>query len=143
MAQPLLMALSVAFHKNKDGDKTMQNAFLRSTRKTAVAVAVVGASSLILAGCEAPLNLESVRAVSEQPSKRTDFYQAMASNHEVIVISGNDGVLLASEDQGGTWTRIPVNAASSFLAMDVCPDNSFIALSFDNHIWHGTANAAE
>ncbi len=143
MAQPLLMALSVAFHNNKDGDKTMQNAFLRSKRKTAVAVAMVGASSLILTGCEAPLNLESVRAVSEQSSKRTDFYQAMASNHQVIVVSGNDGVLLASDDQGDTWKRLPVGAASSFLAMDVCPDNSFVALAFDNHIWHGTADASE
>lgn len=120
----------------------MQNTPLRSWRTVGTAIAIASSSSLLLTGCEAPLNLEAVRQVSEQSSKRTDFYQAIARNDEVIVVTGNDGVLLTSRDNGVTWRRQPLNSTASFLALDVCPDNSFIALTFNNQIWHGNTQAS-
>lgn len=117
----------------------MQNTPLRSWRTVGMAIAIVSTFSLLLTGCEAPLDLEAVRKVSELSSKRTDFYQAMARNQEVIVVSGNDGVLLTSEDNGTTWKRQTLDSTASFLALDACPDNSFIALTFNNQIWHGDA----
>ncbi len=119
----------------------MQNTPLRSWRTVGMAIAIVSTFSLLLTGCEAPLDLEAVRKVSELSSKRTDFYQAMARNQEVIVVSGNDGVLLTSEDNGTTWKRQTLDSTASFLALDACPDNSFIALTFNNQIWHGDAQA--
>ncbi|WP_303288410.1 glycosyl hydrolase [Marinobacter sp. SS8-8] len=120
----------------------MQNPPLRSWRTVGIAIAIVSSSSFLLTGCEAPLNLEAVRQVSEQSSKRTDFYQAMARNDELIVVSGNSGVLLTSSDNGATWRRQSLNSTASFLALDVCPDSSFLALTFDNQIWHGNAQAS-
>ena len=95
------------------------------------------ATSLLITACEAPLDLNAVRSAAEQPSKRTDFYQAMARNDQTIVVAGNDGVLLTSADEGTTWKRRSLATQSSFLAMDTCPDGSFIALTFDNQIWQG------
>jgi photosystem II stability/assembly factor-like uncharacterized protein len=117
----------------------MQNTPLRSWRTVGTAIVIASTSSLLLTGCEAPLDLEAVRKASELSSKRTDFYQAMARNQEVIVVSGNDGVLLTSKDNGTNWKRQALDSTASFLALDVCPDNSFIALTFNNQIWHGDA----
>ncbi|SNC60240.1 Uncharacterized protein SAMN04487881_0218 [Marinobacter sp. es.048] len=120
----------------------MQKPPLRSRRTAGTAIAIAAGTSLLLTGCEAPLNLEAVRQVSEQSSKRTDFYQAMARNDQVIVVTGNDGVLLTSRDNGGTWKRQTLNSTASFLALDVCPDKSFIALTFDNQVWQGDAQGS-
>lgn len=105
----------------------------------AVSLSLAGLSILLMTGCEAPLNLEAVREQSAQAVKRTDFYQAMARNDEVIVLSGNNGVVLVSSDNGETWHRQTPTSAS-FLALDVCPDSSFIALTFNNELWHGDAS---
>ena len=118
----------------------MRNAPLCTWRTIGKAVSLAGLSSLMMTGCEAPLNLEAVREQSQQAVKRTDFYQAMARNDEVIVLSGNNGVVLVSADNGETWRR-QNPTSDSFLALDACPDNSFIALTFTNEIWHGDASA--
>lgn len=118
----------------------MRNAHLRTWRTAGKAVSLAGLSTLLMTGCEAPLNLEAVREQSQQAVKRTDFYQAMARNNDVIVLSGNNGVVLVSSDNGETWRR-QTPTSDSFLALDVCPDQSFIALTFDNKIWHGDASA--
>ncbi|MCR9188262.1 MAG: hypothetical protein NXH96_05655 [Alteromonadaceae bacterium] len=120
----------------------MQNTPLRSWRTVGSAIAIASSSSLLLTGCEAPLNLEAVRQVSEQSSKRTDFYQSMVRNDQVIVVTGNDGVLLTSRDNGETWKRQALNSTASFLALDVCPDNSFIGLTFDNQLWQGNVQGS-
>lgn len=121
----------------------MINPPLPSRRNVGMSIAIATGISLLLSGCEAPLNLEAVRQVSEQSSKRTDFYQAMARNDQVTVLTGNNGVLLVSLDSGETWERQALNSTASFLDLDVCPDNSFIALTFDNQIWHGNADASQ
>jgi len=120
----------------------MQNPPLRSWRNAGTAITIAASTSLLLTGCEAPLNLEAVRQISEQSSKRTDFYQSMVRNDQVIVVTGNDGVLLTSHDNGETWKRQALNSTASFLALDVCPDNSFIALTFDNQVWQGNAQGS-
>ena len=91
-------------------------------------------SSLFLSGCEAPLVMESVTSQLKQPMQRTDFYQAFASNDQSAVLVGSNGVVLTSPD-ATAWTRTVLNGKPSFLDVDSCPDKSFIALSFDNHIW--------
>ncbi|MCL1477251.1 glycosyl hydrolase [Marinobacter sp. M3C] len=98
-------------------------------------------ASFLLTGCEAPLDLDTVREQSQNALKRTDFYQAMARNEGVIVLAGNTGALLHSEDNGETWTRTPLTTNDSFIAVDACPDGSFIALTFSNILWHGDASA--
>jgi len=99
--------------------------------------AVAALSSLLLTGCEAPLNLDAVRAQSQEPLKRTDFYQSMTRNESLVVLAGNAGSLLRSPDNGESWKRISLPTDNSFIDVDTCPDGSFIALTFNNEIWHG------
>ena len=103
--------------------------------------AVAAMSSLLLTGCEAPLNLDAVRAQSQQPLKRTDFYQSITRNESLVVLVGNEGSLLQSPDNGETWNRTSLPTSNSFIDIDTCPDGSFIALTFDNNIWHGDIHA--
>ncbi|MBS7724299.1 glycosyl hydrolase [Pseudomonas lalucatii] len=67
---------------------------------------------------------------------RTDHYQALASNSTASVLVGNDGVILISQDQGSTWQRRQLPGQPALIDVDACPDGSFIALSFDNQLWH-------
>ena len=98
---------------------------------------LAGLSALLLTGCEAPLNLEAVRQQSQQAIQRTDFFQSVAQNDQIVAIAGNNGALLVSENSGADWQRVPVQTTESFLSLDTCPDGSFIALTFNNQLWHG------
>lgn len=98
-------------------------------------------ATLLFTGCEAPLELDAVKRQAELSLKRTDFYQAMASNTELTVLVGNDGTLLTSRDGGNHWQRLAIDTTESFIDLARCPDNSFIALSFDNQIWHGDGHS--
>ncbi|TVP87452.1 MAG: glycosyl hydrolase [Pseudomonadaceae bacterium] len=100
-------------------------------------------SPWLLTGCEAPLNLQAVEQQRQQSLQRTDFFQAMAANQQLTVLAGNAGVLLRSADNGGSWQRLQLPTEASLIDLDLCPDQSFIALSFDNRIWHGSADASE
>lgn len=94
---------------------------------------------MLLTGCEAPLNLEAVREQSQQAIQRTDFFQSLAQNDQVVAMAGNSGALLVSRNDGQDWQRIAVSTSESFLSLDTCPDGSFIALTFDNQLWHGNS----
>jgi len=121
----------------------MLDASLRQTRNVCCTLTLTGLSALLLTGCEAALNLEAVQKQSREAVKRTDFYQAIARNDRVIVLAGNKGTLLVSNDQGNTWQRQTLPTDASLLDLDTCPDGSFIALSFDNQLWHGNASGLQ
>ncbi|WP_022963868.1 WD40/YVTN/BNR-like repeat-containing protein, partial [Halopseudomonas pelagia] len=103
-----------------------------------LALASLGA---VLAGCEAALDLNAVARQAEQSTQRTDFYQAMASNAEITLLVGNQGVVISSLDNGQQWQRQQLPTDMSLIDLDVCPDGSFIALSFDNQLWYADALA--
>lgn len=108
----------------------------------AFSLAISGLSAIGLTGCEAPLDLEAVREQSQHPLKRTDFFQSLEQNNQVTIAAGNSGVLLVSGDEGQTWRRVKLPTDQSFIATDTCPDNSFIALTFDNQVWHGSSDGS-
>ncbi len=97
---------------------------------------------LALTGCEAALDLSAVERQHQQPTQRTDFYQAMAATERLLLIAGNDGVLLASRDQGASWQRQSLARGAAIIDLDACPDGSVIALGFDGQLWHGDAEGA-
>jgi photosystem II stability/assembly factor-like uncharacterized protein len=101
---------------------------------------VIGLSSTLI-GCEAALDLEAVTQQAQHSHQRTDFYQAMASNPQVTVLVGNEGVVVSSLDNGVQWQREQLPTDMSLIDLAVCPDDSFIALSFDNRIWHADPQA--
>ncbi|SFL81283.1 WD40/YVTN/BNR-like repeat-containing protein [Marinobacter zhejiangensis] len=121
----------------------MANPFLCPRGAFTPCVAVAGLSAVLLTGCEAPLNLDAVREQSQQTVRRTDFYQSMASNSEIVALGGNAGVLLISENHGQSWQRVELPTSDSFISLDSCPDGSFVALTFSNQLWHGNATATQ
>ena len=61
--------------------------------KVPITLALAGASAL-LTGCEAPLNLEAVRQQSQQAIQRTDFFQSVARNDQIVAIAGNNKLII-------------------------------------------------
>lgn len=95
--------------------------------------------ALFLQACEAPLKLQAVIDTGQQPVKRTDFYQSLAANQHTLVLAGNEGVLLTSQNDGKEWQRQVLPSQSSVLSVATCPDQTFVAVTFDNTLWHGDA----
>lgn len=93
---------------------------------------------MVLSGCEAELNLGKVQAAEADPIKRFHFYQAVAGNEHTVVLVGNDGVVLRSEPGAGTWESIDSGTRASIIDVAVCPDERFIALTFDKSILKGS-----
>lgn len=90
--------------------------------------------TLLLTGCEAPLNLAAVEAQRAQSIQRIDFYQSMVANGDELIAVGNNGLVISSAD-GEVWQRQILEGAASLLTVDACPSGETIALSFDNNLW--------
>lgn len=124
--------------------------FLESLRRRAGVVLPAPSASLfllgapvLLSGCEAALDLSAVERQAAESTQRTDFYQAMAGNPQVLLVAGNDGVLLASRDQGASWTREQLAPGAAVIDLEACPDGRFLALGFDNQLWLGDAEGRQ
>jgi len=111
---------------------------LAALRGSVIATIVVS-----LMGCEAALNLEGVDAVKNQSIRRTDQFQALAQNDRVQVAVGNNGVLLHRAVGEENWQRQVLDGQPGLLNIAVCPDNSFVALSFERQVWIGDADASQ
>ncbi|MBL1141122.1 MAG: glycosyl hydrolase [Proteobacteria bacterium] len=91
--------------------------------------------------CEAPLNLEGVKAQSHQSILRFDHYQAAATNNDSIVVVGSAGVVLVSTDKGESWSRQILSDYPALIDVVACPDSSYVALDFNHNIWSSNDNA--
>ncbi len=96
---------------------------------------LLAAASLLLAACEAPLVLDKVEVERQKATHRTDAFQASASNRNVINVVASYGVILASKDQGVTWTRTQLENAANLIAITTCGKQTFVALSIEGDIW--------
>ena len=63
---------------------------------------------LLLAGCQARLDLSGVQAQQSQAIQRADLLQAVAQHKGMIVTVGAMGVVITSEDGGTSWQRTTV-----------------------------------
>jgi photosystem II stability/assembly factor-like uncharacterized protein len=95
---------------------------------------------LVLTGCEAPLNLDNVDKETAQPVRRTDQLQAIASNNQVTVVVGNNGLVLTTATGTLQWQRHQLENHPNLIDVESCPDQSFIALSFEKQVWRSTDN---
>ncbi|EXF43937.1 BNR/Asp-box repeat-containing protein [Pseudomonas sp. BAY1663] len=114
-------------------------AFVRSgaaPRASALRTLLLAGFPVLLSGCEAALDLTAVQRQADQPSQRIDYYQAMAGTPRVTLLAGNDGVLLASRDQGASWQRRQIARGAHVIDLDACADGSFVALDFAGSLWH-------
>ncbi|MDF2180580.1 YCF48-related protein [Neptuniibacter sp. CAU 1671] len=100
-----------------------------------------GFASLLLAGCEAPLNLEGVSQELQKQVRRTDQFQALTVNHQDIYAVGNDGLVLHRTVTAPDWTRSVIPGKPSLIDIAACPDQSLVALSTHKQIFRSTDNA--
>ena len=132
--------------------------FYNYFKKTLMAVC----GFLLLLGitaCEAPLNLVNVDKELEKQVRRTDQFQALATNDQVMVAVGADGLVLTSPVNKVDWQRQSiadatndssvnslsvnnVSANNSPMLIDIatCADQSFVALSADKSVWFSSDN---
>jgi len=90
---------------------------------------------VILAGCEAPLDLSGVNAQLSQPSQRSDLFQAAARHLDSVVIVGGMGTIVQSPDKGASWQRTTLPDHPFLLGVTVCPDGRFHAIDKTDGIW--------
>lgn len=91
--------------------------------------------ALILAGCEAPLDLAAVAAESARPTHRADLFQAVARHADKVVVVGGMGTVLQSADGGGSWQRTTLPGKPFLVDVAACPDGRLYAVEQTDGLW--------
>ena len=102
-------------------------------RNTHLLVAVL--LVLMLAACESRLVLEHVVEQQKMALQRTDLFQAVTANDEVLVTVGSYGVIVISNDGGKSWQRQKLVSQPSLIDITHCPDGSLVALAMEGQVW--------
>ena len=102
----------------------------------------MGLLLVAIAACEAPLRLEQVEEAKLEPIRRSDLFQAAASNGEVLVVVGNQGLVIRSEDGGVQWSRQSLPGWPGLIDVKACPNGNLAALAFENQVWMSQDNGA-
>jgi len=105
-------------------------------------LALLVALSLI-AGCEAPLKLDAVAKRMQEPLRRSDQFQMASTNGRVIVVVGNQGLVLVSNDEGVSWQRSELPGWPELISVTRCPDGSFAALAAEGQVWVSANDGAD
>jgi photosystem II stability/assembly factor-like uncharacterized protein len=95
-----------------------------------------------LAGCEAPLNLTGVQQELKNPLHRYDQFQAIARHDQQVVVVGNSGIVLLSQDNGQSWARQELPSRPALIDVSRCPSGQFIALDAARKLWLSDAGSA-
>ncbi len=90
---------------------------------------------LLLAGCQARLDLTGVHAQQTRPIQRADLLQAAAEHEGMIVTVGAMGVVITSEDGGTSWQRTSIVEKPFFIDVSVCPAGDFHAIDNVDGLW--------
>lgn len=90
--------------------------------------------SLSLGGCTIAPDLSSIQAERSKSVHRYDISQALAANGQSVVAGSQSGVALVSLDQGQTWQRQALGAAS-LIGLTTCPDGSYLGIDFYHKVW--------
>lgn len=98
-----------------------------------VSVALLG-----LAACTPAPDVADIQRERGKPLQRYDVVQSVAANGKVLVAGTQSGVALVSADQGKTWKREALGAAS-LIGLAACPDGSFVGIDFNHKVWRADA----
>ena len=90
---------------------------------------------VLLAACEARLDLAGVNAERSQPTHRSDLLQASARHQQTVITVGGMGAVVKSSDGGGSWTRTTLPGKPFLVDITVCPDGGFHAIDKTDGIW--------
>lgn len=91
--------------------------------------------AFLVAGCEAPLDLDAVEAQQAKPVQRADLFQAAARHLDQVVVVGAMGVVVQSSDSGTNWQRNRLPGNPFLLDIVACPNGNFHALEKTDGIW--------
>lgn len=96
-----------------------------------------------LSGCESPLRLEGVAQRLNEPIRRSDTFQAATSNGNTIIVVGNQGLVLISNDEGRNWHRSKLPEWPALIDVTACPDGLIAALAIKGQVWTSTDNGSQ
>ncbi|MFT4583999.1 MAG: photosystem II stability/assembly factor-like uncharacterized protein [Gammaproteobacteria bacterium] len=74
--------------------------------------------------------MDGVEAAQKKPIHRTDRFQSIARNGNNLVVVGNQGVIIRSADNGGSWQRVELADWPALIDVAACPNGDFVALAF-------------
>ena len=107
-------------------------------KKAALAITV-----MLMAGCEAPLDLTAVEAMQAETTKRFDMYQDAAAVGDRVLITSSVGAALVSDDAGLRFRRFELDGAPALISAAACDDGDLYALDTTRHVWRLAVGANE
>ena len=99
-------------------------------------------AALTLTACESRLVLEHVVDQQHKALQRTDVFQAVTANDEVLVTVGSYGVIVVSDDGGQSWQRQKLESKPSLIDVTHCPDGSLVTLAMEGQVWVSQDNGS-
>ena len=90
---------------------------------------------MILAGCEARLDLSGVEKQLSRPTHRSDLFQASARHLDSVITVGGMGAIVRSDDTGKSLQRTTLPGKPFLVDITVCPDGNFHAIEKTDGIW--------
>lgn len=101
------------------------------------------AAALLLAACEAPLNLEQVAVETARTTHRYDMLQAAAHSGDQVAVVSSIGAVLTSADSGTSWQRQELPGRPSLIDVTACKTGEFFALDSERRVWRRDSSSGE
>lgn len=116
-------------------------------RKSLVALSLLALLG-VLSGCEAKLDLDGVKQEQAKSVRRTDQFQALTDNGNVVTAVGFNGLILTNPrvsdpEASWKWKRTELVGRPNLIDIDSCPDSSMIALSVERQVWISANNGQD
>ena len=98
-------------------------------------------ASISLTGCTHKNEDSLSAAINEMSVRRTDQFQAAATNQKKAVVVGGNIIILL-DLQSNDRSRITLSDSPALIDVTSCADGSFVALDFYRKVWIADSNAA-
>jgi photosystem II stability/assembly factor-like uncharacterized protein len=114
---------------------------LASISLTGWLIAIVFITFMVLTGCTHKKEGNVTATKSEMSVRRTDQFQAAATNQKKAVVVGGNIIILL-DLQSNDRSRITLSGSPALIDVTSCADGSFAALDFYRKVWVADSNAA-
>jgi photosystem II stability/assembly factor-like uncharacterized protein len=114
---------------------------LASISLTGWLIAIIFVVFLLLSGCTHKKENGVSAVKSEMSVRRTDQFQAAATNQKKAVVVGGKIIMLL-DLQSNDRSRITLPDSPALIDVTSCADGSFVALDFYRKVWIADSNAA-
>lgn len=104
-------------------------------------IAIIFIAFMALTGCTHQKQDSALAAKREMSVRRTDQFQAAATNQKKAVVVGGKIIMLL-DLQSNDRSRITLPDSPALIDVTSCADGSFVALDFYRKVWIADSNAA-